>query len=222
MIFSWRVRVTVSWISPVSLTVLTGFPRCTYRFPASFPRRAYRVPAAACEHRCVAELQFPRQLRSLSAVTGAGLVACGVLAGCTAAAPSSSSSAVVVQASGGPSGSYIVPAGIHEIKHVIIVMQENRSFDTYFGTYPGADGIPMKNGTPTVCVPNPAGGCTRPYHDTADVNGGGPHGEASAVADVNGGQMDGFIEQRDQGKSSCANPDDPACAAGGQPETRYR
>jgi len=27
-------------------------------------------------------------------------------------------------------------AGIHKIKHVIIIMQENRSFDSYFGTYP--------------------------------------------------------------------------------------
>ena len=33
--------------------------------------------------------------------------------------------------------------GIHKIQHVIIIMQENRSFDNYFGTYPGADGIPM-------------------------------------------------------------------------------
>ena len=24
--------------------------------------------------------------------------------------------------------------GIHKIRHVIVVMQENRSFDTYFGT----------------------------------------------------------------------------------------
>ena len=31
--------------------------------------------------------------------------------------------------------------GIHKIKHVIVIMQENRSFDNYFGTYPGADGI---------------------------------------------------------------------------------
>ena len=45
-------------------------------------------------------------------------------------------------------------------------MQENRSYDSYFGTYPGADGIPMRHGVPTVCVPNPAGGCDRPYHDT--------------------------------------------------------
>ena len=34
-------------------------------------------------------------------------------------------------------------------------MQENRSFDSYFGTYPGADGIPMKHGVPTVCNPDP-------------------------------------------------------------------
>ncbi len=93
----------------------------------------------------------------------AGLAACGVLAGCSGSSSSpssapSSSPGAVEEVSGGPSGSYIVPAGIHKIKHVIVVMQENRSFDTYFGTYPGADGIPMKDGTPTVCVPNPAGG----------------------------------------------------------------
>jgi len=35
------------------------------------------------------------------------------------------------------------PDGIHTIKHVIVIMQENRSFDSYFGTFPGADGIPM-------------------------------------------------------------------------------
>ena len=27
--------------------------------------------------------------------------------------------------------------GIHKIKHVVVIMQENRSFDSYFGTYPG-------------------------------------------------------------------------------------
>src|SRR5213594_3670146 len=55
--------------------------------------------------------------------------------------------------------------GIHKIKHVIFIMQENRSFDHFFGTFPGADGIPMSNGRPSVCVPNPAiDGCTRPFH----------------------------------------------------------
>src|SRR5947209_5875864 len=31
----------------------------------------------------------------------------------------------------------VVAFGIHKIKHVVIIMQENRSFDHYFGTYPG-------------------------------------------------------------------------------------
>src|SRR5712692_2923117 len=46
-------------------------------------------------------------------------------------------------------------AGIHKIRHVIVIMQENRSFDSYFGTFPGANGIPMRDGKPTVCVPDP-------------------------------------------------------------------
>ena len=124
----------------------------------------------------------------------------------------------VEQVSGGSTGSYIVPAGIHKIRHVIVIEQENRSFDNYFGTYPGADGIPMKGGVPAVCVPNPAsGGCTVPYHDTNDIDGGGPHGEKNAVADVNGGQMDGFITQRDDAKNSkanCRSTLDPACSTG--------
>jgi phospholipase C len=48
--------------------------------------------------------------------------------------------------------------GIHKIRHVIIIMQENRSFDSYFGTFPGADGIPMAGGKPAVCVPDPRSG----------------------------------------------------------------
>src|SRR5262245_11119618 len=83
--------------------------------------------------------------------------------------------------------------GITKIKHVIVVMQENRSFDNYFGTFPGADGIPMHDGVPTVCVPVPGvAGCVRPYHDTSLVDGGGPHDLASAEQDIDGGAMDGF------------------------------
>ncbi|HET9919572.1 MAG TPA: alkaline phosphatase family protein [Ktedonobacteraceae bacterium] len=107
--------------------------------------------------------------------------------------------------------------GIHKIQHIIVIMQENRSFDSYFGTFPGADGIPMQNGVPTVCVNNPlTGQCTKPYHDTQDLNHGGPHGAANATVDIDGGKMDGFIRQAEKGKGSCINPDNPACSAKGQ------
>jgi phospholipase C len=164
------------------------------------------------------------RVKSLYAA-GAGLLMAGLLAACTASGQASRSAhggrdrtTSVREVTGGPTGRYVVPPGIHKIKHVIMIMQENRSFDSYFGTYPGADGIPMSNGVPTVCVPNPSGGCTRPYHDKADRNGGGPHGEGNAVADVNQGLMNGFIRQRYAAKASCRIPNDPACAIGVTPD----
>ncbi|HUY49072.1 MAG TPA: alkaline phosphatase family protein [Streptosporangiaceae bacterium] len=156
-------------------------------------------------------------------VLGAALLALlALLAACTTAAPkvtiAKPKSSTPGEVTGGPTGRYLVPAGIHKIKHVIIVMQENRSFDSYFGTYPGADGIPMRHGVPTMCVPVPGGGCNRPYHDTADVNGGGPHGEVNAVADVAGGKMTGFIAQRDAARVACHVLGNPACASTATPD----
>jgi phospholipase C len=106
--------------------------------------------------------------------------------------------------------------GIQKIQHVVIIMQENRSFDSYFGTFPGADGIPMRGGQPAVCVPDPATRrCVEPFHDAADLNHGGPHGAASAAADVHGGRMDGFIAQAEQAGAGCKDPFDPACGGNG-------
>ena len=105
----------------------------------------------------------------------AGLAVSAVLAACTALAgtpqasttsagpPAKLATRAAEVVSGGRTGTYLVPAGIHKIKHVIIIMQENRSFDSYFGTFPGADGIPMQGGKPTVCVPTSSGGCTAPW-----------------------------------------------------------
>jgi phospholipase C len=104
--------------------------------------------------------------------------------------------------------------GIHKIRHVVIIMQENRSFDSYFGTYPGADGIPMQNGVPTVCSPDPKTHvCVRPYHDRSDRNAGGPHDTVDAIHDINGGKMDGFEAQARKGRFvSCHNTDNPGCS----------
>jgi phospholipase C len=143
-------------------------------------------------------------------LTGIAVLAAGLLAACGSLRPAPPSERVT----GGATGTYIVPPGIHKIKHVIVIMQENRSFDNYFGTYPGVDGIPMKNGVATVCIPNPQGSCIRPFHDTLDRNGGGPHAEAQAIADIDGGKMDGFIRERDALRKSCSVAGDPACGPG--------
>ena|SRR6266705_421171 len=75
--------------------------------------------------------KLPRRQQCLVASLG---LAASLLASCTSGSPGT---------------------GIHKIKHVIVIMQENRSFDSYFGTFPGADGIAMTSGVPTACVPDP-------------------------------------------------------------------
>jgi phospholipase C len=78
------------------------------------------------------------------------------------------------------------------IHHFVVLLQENHTFDNYFGTYPGADGIP--NG---VCVPvNPFKGpkpCVRPFHignqSIVDLD----HSAYSARLDLHRGGMDGFV-----------------------------
>lgn len=104
------------------------------------------------------------------------------------------------------------------IKHVIIIMQENRSFDQYFGTFPGADGIPA--GT---CVPldpkRPHQGCIAPYHTQLDLNAGGPHSAAAAQDDLDDGVttvlQDGYVHAQTSaalGGKCNTNPNDPSCA----------
>jgi phospholipase C len=108
-------------------------------------------------------------------------------------------------------GGSAASSGIGKIKHIVIIMQENRSFDSYFGTYPGADGIP-----PGVCVPDPMhGGCVPPFHDVKDVNLGGPHANQNLIADVDGGKMDGYVAQAEQGMNcSSTNPSCSPCKQG--------
>src|SRR4029077_13443114 len=110
------------------------------------------------------------------------------------------------------------PAGIHKIQHVVVIMQENRSFDQYFGTFPGADGLPVQNGQFTVCVPDPAtNSCVKPYHDSSDLNYGGPHGATNATADISGGKMDGFIAKERKGQEGRGtSPYPPICGGIGK------
>lgn len=78
------------------------------------------------------------------------------------------------------------------IKHFITLMQENHSFDNYFGTYPGADGVPA--GTCMPVDPTQAGGdCVAPFHigDTPIIDLG--HNLKIHQAEYRGGDMDGFV-----------------------------
>lgn len=129
--------------------------------------------------------------------------------------------ALLLSSSAGAAPRTVAHDGIHKIQHVVIIMQENRSFDSYFGSYPGADGIPMSSGVPIACIPNVNGRpCVRPYHDTSDQDAGGPHGAKAADRDIDGGKMDGFIRVMAGAPNMGGCPTDiPTCIVKGHEST---
>jgi phospholipase C len=97
----------------------------------------------------------------------------------------------------GPQLSHSGPVAINvqaaaHIKHVFVIMQENHTFDNYFGTFPGADGL-----SPGLSVPvDPSvksGIVAEPYHLPALRTQDLDHGEISARTAFNSGRMDGFV-----------------------------
>src|SRR3954462_3201345 len=143
------------------------------------------VPRAACSRIDCAAMR-----RGGTFVAAASIVvAAAVAAGCTAASGGTEPPATDGAAPAGPS----TPGA--KLDHLIFIVQENRSFDHYFGTFPGADGFPTTpSGEIDVCVPDPVlGGCSRPYETPSQYQQGGPHDQPASHADVNGGRMDGFI-----------------------------
>jgi phospholipase C len=78
------------------------------------------------------------------------------------------------------------------IQHLVILMQENHTFDNYFGTYPAADGLPA--GTKMPIDPNNlAAGFVTPWHigstTITDIN----HSASTFQDQYNNGKMDGFV-----------------------------
>lgn len=78
-----------------------------------------------------------------------------------------------------------LPSGMSSIQHVVFIVKENRTFDNYFGTYPGANGA--TTGTMSTGQVVPLGhqpDVTFPW----DIN----HGWNAAVSGMDGGKMDRF------------------------------
>jgi phospholipase C len=78
------------------------------------------------------------------------------------------------------------------LKHVFVIMQENHTFDNYFGTYPGADGLPSPMQMP-VDPANPAAGMASPFHLDAPRTQDLDHSDVSARTAFDNGRMDGFV-----------------------------
>ena len=100
-------------------------------------------------------------------------------------------------------GSSLAQSATTPIEHVIFLMQENHSFDNYFGTYPGADGIPEGACMPVDPFDAANTDCVEPFHlgdngvDLDDPD----HSSETFKRQYNEGKMDGFVyalNQRNQ------------------------
>ncbi|MBV8490105.1 MAG: hypothetical protein JO199_06195, partial [Candidatus Eremiobacteraeota bacterium] len=100
-------------------------------------------------------------------------------AGCASSAPSES----WIGSAGSLADSRLAAAQRMPLRHVVIIMQENRSFDVLFAGYPGADAPmtgKMSNGKTVPLTPV--------NFNTPDIS----HGYGASLQDYDGGKMDAF------------------------------
>jgi phospholipase C len=96
---------------------------------------------------------------------------------------------------------------IADVRHIVILMQENRSFDHYFGTLNGARGfadpraVSLPSGNAVWQQPGGPGGYTLPFHPPAPNLGlqfleDLPHDWATTHAAWNAGNHDGWVPSK--------------------------
>ncbi|MBD0676142.1 phosphocholine-specific phospholipase C [Streptomyces sp. CBMA156] len=146
-----------------------------------------------------------RKFVTLSGAAAAGLAVAGTGAGAAGAAPGGPAAAAATTALG-------TTGTIRDAQHVVILMQENRSFDHYFGTLRGVRGfadrsaIQISGGYSVFNQPNgllsrqypwqfsltkPAGGADP--ERLAQCNGDLSHGWSDQHKAWNGGRMDSWV-----------------------------
>lgn len=100
------------------------------------------------------------------------------------------SSSSVVSASTPRSGT----ASGTPIQHIVIVMQQNHTFDNYFGTYPGANGPPSDACLPVSLLKEQNTSCIAPFnlgsYPITDLN----HSDNTFRVQYQNGKMNGFVD----------------------------
>jgi phospholipase C len=76
------------------------------------------------------------------------------------------------------------------IEHILILYEENRTFDHYFGTYPGANGLPLHTALPKTPGSNET---VAPFHLTTTKTKDLDHSSRAARIAYDNGKMDGFV-----------------------------
>ncbi len=106
----------------------------------------------------------------------------------------------------GPSPDLFVPK-VSNIKHLVVIVQENHTFDAYFGRYctAPAGSNPTCTAGPACCeqapVTEPSGHAPMLLDDTENSAYDRNHTQACELTEMNGGKMDRYVAGAD-----CSNP----------------
>jgi len=119
-----------------------------------------------------------------------------------------------------PTGHYVVASGIHKIKHIIVIEQENRSFDSYFGTYPVPTASPCRTDNLPCAYPFRPVDARRPT-TTRPTSMAWPARRAQCEARRQRGKDDGSSPRPRAAKGCGANVntvDNPECSNSATPD----
>lgn len=108
------------------------------------------------------------------------------------------------------------PCPQSSIKHLVVVIQENHTFDDHFGAYctapPGSN--PTCNDGPACCeampATDPAGTAPTVLNDSTMANYDPAHDAACETVEIDDGKMDMFATAPTQGGNACGNPQNVA------------
>lgn len=138
-------------------------------------------------------------------------LAVAAVAGCSSATPAAPADAGAPSPpeAGAPDAA---PAG-PRIEHVVVIIQENHTFDNYFGRYctAPAGSNPTCNEGPGCCeaapATEPSGASPVVLDDTSHASFDPDHSADCELAEINGGKMDKFVTG-----TACARPQNFAVA----------
>src|SRR5579859_5245590 len=91
-----------------------------------------------------------------------------------------------------PPGTDLLP----RIKHIVVLMMENHSFDSYLGLLGRGDGFPLgPDGAPDVQSPDSSGTMIRAFHATSTVQADGVPCQSWCASHLQwaDGKLDGFV-----------------------------
>jgi phospholipase C len=98
---------------------------------------------------------------------------------------------------GRPAGTDLLP----QVKHIVVLMMENHSFDNYLGTLGRGEGLPRgDDGLPDTENPDFAGNMIRAYHASSTVQETGVPVQSWSASHAQwaGGKMTGFVTSTEQ------------------------